>query len=233
MPGEHKHFTPQEKVSILRRHLVDKAPGSTVCEEAGIQPVLFCQWQEEFFENGAAAFQPSARPKVDHAQQRSSFLEQKPRKKDEVLAELMEEHVALERVLGSSDRRLGSARYAGPSDRFRAALVGKHRVRRGPLHSPAGRCHQQVLSLARALRPATPLSLDEARRLLAGYVEHYSTVRLHSAIGYVTPKDMLERRQLQIFTERDRKLQAARQQRRRSRQQAAAEAGAATATEVN
>ncbi len=100
MPRDRKHFTPQEKVSILRRHLVDKVQVSTVCEEAGIQPSLFYQWQKQFFENGAAAFQPSARPKIDQAQQRISWLEQKLRRKDEVLAELMEEHVALKKSLG-------------------------------------------------------------------------------------------------------------------------------------
>jgi transposase len=74
-------------------------PVSTVCEEAGIQPSLFYQWQKQFFENGAAAFQ-SSRPKTDPAQQRLATLENKLRKKDEVLAELMEEHVALKKSLG-------------------------------------------------------------------------------------------------------------------------------------
>jgi transposase-like protein len=100
MPKERKHFTPEEKVSILRRHLLDKVPVSTICEEAGIHPSLLYQWQKQFFENGAAAFQPSARPKPDQAQQRIGFLEQKLRRKDEVLAELMEEHVALKKSLG-------------------------------------------------------------------------------------------------------------------------------------
>jgi transposase len=100
MPKPRKHFSPEEKVSIARRHLLDKVPVSTVCEEAGIQPSLFYQWQKQFFENGAAAFQPSARPKTDQSQQRITFLEQKLRRKDEVLAEPLEEHVALKESLG-------------------------------------------------------------------------------------------------------------------------------------
>jgi transposase len=100
MPNPRKHFTPEEKVSILRRHLLDKVPVSTICEETGVHPSLLYQWQKQLFENGAAAFQNSARPKVDQAQQRIGFLEQKLRKKDEVLAELMEEHVALKKSLG-------------------------------------------------------------------------------------------------------------------------------------
>ena len=92
------------------------------------------------------------------------------------------------------------------------------------------RWHQSLKS--ECLRPGTPLSLDDARRLVSAYVEHYNTVRLHSAIGYVTPQDMLEGRQQEIFHERDQKLEAAREL-RRLRRQAAAQAGTQTATEVN
>jgi len=71
------------------------------------------------------------------------------------------------------------------------------------------------------IRPGTPLSLEDARRLIEGYVEHYNNVRLNSATGYITPKDVLAGRQQEIHTERDRKLEAARQQRQGRRQQAA------------
>ena len=67
------------------------------------------------------------------------------------------------------------------------------------------------------IRPGTPLSLEEARRLIVGYVEHYNTHRLHSAIGYVTPKDKLEGREKEIFAARDRKLEAAREARKQRR----------------
>jgi putative transposase len=63
------------------------------------------------------------------------------------------------------------------------------------------------------IRVLTPLSLDDARRLVTDYVEHYNNVRLHSAIGYITPKDRLEGRHLDIFKERDRKLAEARARR--------------------
>jgi hypothetical protein len=63
-----------------------------------------------------------------------------------------------------------------------------------------------------------------ARRLVAGYVEHYNNVRLNSATGYITPKDVLADRQQEIHAERDRKLEAARQQRQGRRQQAARKA---------
>jgi len=56
MRKERKHFTPEEKVAILRRHLVDKVPVSELCEELGLRPTVFYRWQKELFENGAAAF---------------------------------------------------------------------------------------------------------------------------------------------------------------------------------
>ena len=70
-----------------------------------------------------------------------------------------------------------------------------------------------------AIRPKTPLTLEEARKIVGEFVDHYNTVRLHSAIGYVTPEDRLENRQEQIFTARDQKLAAARENRKMKRQQ--------------
>ena len=68
-----------------------------------------------------------------------------------------------------------------------------------------------------AIRPKTPLSLEDARRVVAEFVEHYNTVRLHSALGYVTPRDRLEGRHTEIYAARDRKLEAAREKRRQRR----------------
>jgi putative transposase len=67
------------------------------------------------------------------------------------------------------------------------------------------------------IRTQTPLSLEDARRIVADYVEHYNTVRLHSAIGYVTPQAKLEGRDQEILAQRDRKLEAAREQRKQKR----------------
>ncbi|MBF0455020.1 MAG: transposase, partial [Magnetococcales bacterium] len=68
-----------------------------------------------------------------------------------------------------------------------------------------------------SIRPKTPLSLEDARRLVSDYVTHYNEVRLHSAIGYVTPLAKLEGREELIFKERDRKLEAAREKRKAKR----------------
>ena len=59
---DRKNFTPQEKVSILRRHLIDKAQVSDLCEEYHFHPSLFYRWLKQFFDNGAATFEPVTRP---------------------------------------------------------------------------------------------------------------------------------------------------------------------------
>ena len=102
MKNERKHYTAAEKVAILKRHLVEKVPVSELCEENGLKPTVFYRWQKEFFENGAAAFESKERParQVAEKQKRIEYLEKKVQTKDEVLAELMAEHVALKKSLG-------------------------------------------------------------------------------------------------------------------------------------
>jgi len=73
-----------------------------------------------------------------------------------------------------------------------------------------------------SIRPRCPLSLEDARQIAGDYVEYYNTRRLHSAIGYVAPADNLAGREQEIFAARDRKLEAARQQRQSKRQAARA-----------
>ena len=68
------------------------------------------------------------------------------------------------------------------------------------------------------IRVKTPLSLDDARRLVAEFVAHYNTVRLHSAVGYVTPVDKLAGRAEAIWAARRQKLATA-EARRRARAQ--------------
>jgi transposase len=95
-----KHHPAEEKVAILRRHFLEKVPVSELCEETGIHPTVFYRWQKEFFENGTAAFQRKSRGNPGAERERIEYLEKKIQTKDEVLAELMAEHVALKKSLG-------------------------------------------------------------------------------------------------------------------------------------
>ena len=73
-------------------------------------------------------------------------------------------------------------------------------------------------SKGECIRVKTPLSLEwDARRIVTEFVPHYNEVRLHSAIGYVTPADKMAGRDREIFADRDRKLDAARERRRAAR----------------
>ena len=101
-------------------------------------------------------------------------------------------------------------------------ISGMTHVRTSPYYPQAnGKLERWHKSLKReCIRERTPLSLEDAKRLIQEYADHYNEVRLHSAIGYVTPNDMLTGRQAAIHAERDRKLEKARQQLQLRRRQA-------------
>jgi putative transposase len=98
-------------------------------------------------------------------------------------------------------------------------ICGMTHVKTSPYYPQSNgkieRWHQSVKR--ECIRPGVPLTLEDARRLLTTYIERYNTVRLHSAIGYVTPLDKLNRRETEIFPDRDRKLEEARRQRQQRR----------------
>jgi transposase InsO family protein len=98
-------------------------------------------------------------------------------------------------------------------------LVGATHVRTSPYYPQSnGKLERWHGSLKReCLRPSCPGSVEEARRRIAAFVEHYNTVRLHSALGYITPADQLAGLGPVIHAERDRKLEEARQRRQQAR----------------
>jgi transposase InsO family protein len=101
-------------------------------------------------------------------------------------------------------------------------ITGLSHVRTAPFYPQSnGKIERFHKTLKQdAIRPAAPQSREEAERVVTAFVEHYNAVRLHSAIGYVTPADFLAGRQKEILAERDRKLALARDERARRRAQA-------------
>ncbi len=95
-------FSADQKVAIVKRHLIDKVPVSALCDEFQIQPTLFYQWQRALFENGAAAFEKkSGKGKPSPILQRKiENLESKLVVKNEVIAELMVENVLAKKANG-------------------------------------------------------------------------------------------------------------------------------------
>jgi putative transposase len=98
-------------------------------------------------------------------------------------------------------------------------LCGMTHVRTAPFYPQSnGKIERWHKTLKQeCIRPRTPLSFEEARHAVAQFVAHYNQVRLHSAIGYITPQDKLEGRAEQIFADRDRKLAEARERRKQNR----------------
>lgn len=95
-----KQYSPQEKVAILREHLVEGKPVSEVCQQHQLQPAVFYGWQKTFFENGAAAFERKSKRAEETKDRQIAALQQKLANKNEVIAELMEENVRSKKVDG-------------------------------------------------------------------------------------------------------------------------------------
>jgi transposase len=97
-----RHFTPQEKAAIVKRHVLEGVAVSNLCDEFGINPTLFYQWQRQLFENAHLAFENGRKSKaLDDAQQKKiDQLQAKLTRKNEVMAELMEAHTLLKKELG-------------------------------------------------------------------------------------------------------------------------------------
>ncbi len=126
MARKRRHFSPEDKIAIVRKHLVERIPVSEVCREHDLSPNLFYGWQRELFENGHFAFQLKKKNRVltkleaENAKLRegsvstpphwsttdtkleaeNAKLREKLEKKNEVVAELMQEYIQLKKDLG-------------------------------------------------------------------------------------------------------------------------------------
>jgi transposase-like protein len=106
MSDKRKKFTAEEKVRILRLHLIEKRAISDICNEIGLNPNVFYRWQQQFFENGTAAFEKAADghkySQAKKLEQENARLKAKLAQKDEVIAEIMASHVELKKSLGEA-----------------------------------------------------------------------------------------------------------------------------------
>ena len=100
-----RKYTTEQKAEILARHLKGKEAISDICDELGLQPSQFYRWQEQLFQNMALALEPGKRKQKASAHdsalaKENEALRAKLIKKDNVIAEISEEHVALKKELG-------------------------------------------------------------------------------------------------------------------------------------
>jgi transposase-like protein len=100
MKKTRKHPSAEEKAIVLKRYLVDKVPMSDLCDEYGLQPSQVYRWQKQLFENAAGAFRRTNKRAEDAKDRKIVALEEKLAKKNEVVAELLEDHVQLKKELG-------------------------------------------------------------------------------------------------------------------------------------
>ena len=104
-----KNYTSQEKLAILHENLVGKTPVSELCDKRNLKPTVFYRWQQSLFENGDLALQrANAHTPEKDLERTIAALEAKLAHKDSVIAQIMEDHVALKKNLGNSEGRVVS-----------------------------------------------------------------------------------------------------------------------------
>lgn len=100
MAKQRRYFSAEDKVKILRKHLVDNVPVSDLCDQYDLHPTVFYRWQKTFFENGAKAFEKQENTIEKKLNKDNQNLKNKIAQKDEIIAEIMESYIHLKKSLG-------------------------------------------------------------------------------------------------------------------------------------
>lgn len=109
--GCRKRYLSEERAIILKQHLLEKKALSDVCDANSIHPTMYYKWLKELLTNAAYAFEKGKDKECLKWKKKALELEEKLTRKNEVLSELMEEHLALKKNLGEAERDLGCPRY--------------------------------------------------------------------------------------------------------------------------
>ena len=102
MRRQRKTYTPEEKVGIIGKHVLDGVAVSDLCDAHGLHPTVYYRWQKEFFDGGAAAFAKESSRQIGQLKTRLAEAEEQLGRKNEVLAEVMEEYVRCKKNGGVS-----------------------------------------------------------------------------------------------------------------------------------
>ena len=102
MNDKRRRFSAEEKAAILKRHFLDKVSIADLCDKHGLNPTVFYRWQKEFFENAATVFERRCDGNERKLEEKVQTLNARIAHKDEVIAEIMEAHVALKKTLGQA-----------------------------------------------------------------------------------------------------------------------------------
>ena len=128
-----RKFSPTERMAILKKHLVEGQSVSEVYDAHGLNPTQFYRWQKELFENGVAVFVRTDKRTEAVQQRRQAELEAKSKKKDSVIAEIMEELIAKKTALGVDERGVGGTGSARRSSRIYSQSCRTHGVAGSPI----------------------------------------------------------------------------------------------------
>ena len=102
MKRTRRKFTPQDKAAIVREHLIEKVPVSDLCDKHGLKPTLFYRWQKDMLENLASLFERQAGSETAMLKRENEALRQRLLGKDQVIAQIMEDFVAVKKKIGGA-----------------------------------------------------------------------------------------------------------------------------------
>jgi len=162
-----RYLSPEQKVAILREHLIDRRPISDVCEVHDLQPSVFYDWQRKFFENGAAAFTTDRNSEKRRLEWQVEQLRDRLNHKDHVIARVTEELVKEKNSMGGPEWPVDSPRHPRPGRRLRHRVDRLHRPVPARLRRLARHPRQQVLGLEEALRQGQRTQRRDPSRSLA------------------------------------------------------------------
>ena len=100
MEKKRRRYSPQEKTAILREHLINRVPVSDICDQHGLHPTLFYQWQKVVFEGMPMLFESRQDAETSRLRRHNEVLQEKLANKDAVIAQITEEYVAAKKSLG-------------------------------------------------------------------------------------------------------------------------------------
>lgn len=100
MSKTRRHFTPDQKVAAIRKHLIEQVAVSDICDELKVSTNQFYRWQKEFFENGSKAFTKDSDKELKKAEKKNAELKATASEKNDVIAELVAENINLKKQRG-------------------------------------------------------------------------------------------------------------------------------------
>ena len=152
--SKRQYLTPEQKIAIVQEHLLEGIPVSTIVDKHTIHDVQFYQWQKQLFEKGAVVFERkpnghNVRRQEAAKDQKIEQLEAKIQQKNDVMAELLEEHIKLKKNLGNPKATLGNDPSAESMPKLTLLAISTHWT--------FGCLGRRVKDLPKPKRPATPV----------------------------------------------------------------------------